>query len=95
MKEKGIVFSQLSHKPCLTSQESADVRGVTLESGAKVILLKNFFKQIIKKKALLFLDKKTQPPEYFLCVMSAAKRLSRAKMRKIRNSKKMDIATKE
>jgi len=37
---KNIEFKKTTHKPTRTSEESAEVRGVTLASGAKAMLLK-------------------------------------------------------
>ncbi|KAL4499143.1 hypothetical protein ABPG72_017045 [Tetrahymena utriculariae] len=36
-----IKFTTLDHKPCKTSEESAQIRGVSLDSGAKAMLLKD------------------------------------------------------
>lgn len=41
LSANGATFGTLVHAPTKTSQESADVRGVPLSSGAKAILLKN------------------------------------------------------
>jgi Ala-tRNA(Pro) deacylase len=35
-----IEYSLLDHEPCKTSEESAKVRGVSLDSGAKAMLIK-------------------------------------------------------
>ena len=39
LKEKVIEYNLTTHEPTKTSQESADVRGVTLDSGAKAMLI--------------------------------------------------------
>ena len=62
LDENNIEYSLTTHEPTKTSQESADVRGVTLASGAKAMLIVDH-----SKKFNLV---------YFLCVMSAAKRLN-------------------
>lgn len=62
LKENDVEFSLTTHEPTKTSQESADVRGATLASGAKAMLIVDHS----KKFNLVF----------FLCVMSAAKRLN-------------------
>jgi len=46
LKSKNIEYSLLDHKPCLTSEESANVRGVKLESGAKAMLVKDIKAEI-------------------------------------------------
>lgn len=40
LREHSVVFTTLEHSPTKTSQESADVRGVQLASGAKAMLMK-------------------------------------------------------
>ena len=57
-----IDYTLTTHEPTRTSQESADVRGATLASGAKAMLIVDH-----SKKLNLV---------YFLCVMSAAKKIS-------------------
>ena len=40
LTDKGIPHKVTEHEPCKTSEESAKVRGATLASGAKAMLLK-------------------------------------------------------
>ncbi len=40
LQDNNIQFTKLLHKACKTSEESAQVRGSTLASGAKAMLLK-------------------------------------------------------
>jgi Ala-tRNA(Pro) deacylase len=40
LREAGVIFSQMSHPPVYTSVEAAEVRGTTLHSGAKALILK-------------------------------------------------------
>ena len=59
LKEKNIEYKLLTHEPCFTSQQSADVRGVDISTGAKALFIIN--------------KKKKNDPKYFLVVMSALK----------------------
>lgn len=40
LKSEGVEFKTYEHKPVFTSEEAAEVRGVSLESGAKALVLK-------------------------------------------------------
>ena len=62
LTENKIDYTLTTHEPTKTSQESADVRGATLASGAKAMLIVDHS----KKLSLV----------YFLLVMSAAKKIS-------------------
>ncbi|KAM3127808.1 hypothetical protein pb186bvf_020087 [Paramecium bursaria] len=75
---QNVPHTNLTHEPTLTSEESAKVRGVSLDSGAK---------------AMLLINKKQQ--NFFLCVMSASKKLSWKKIRQIVGQKQIDLASQE
>ncbi len=57
LQSSGVPFRTMSHAPTKTSQESADVRGIPLEQGAKAMLLD--------------CRKKGAEPEFILFVLSA------------------------
>ncbi len=44
LEERGVQFNLTVHAPCRTSAESALVRGVSLSSGAKALLLMGLLK---------------------------------------------------
>lgn len=78
-----VAFSLTEHEAVRTSEEAAAVRGVTLASGAKAMLLK------VKKKP-------ADPDRpYYLTTMSAAKRLSWKLVRKAIGSKDVRLATED
>ena len=79
LKDNNIEYTLTTHEPTKTSQESADVRGATLESGAKAM----FIVDHSKKLNLV----------YFLCVMSAAKRLNWKRIKGMIGTKKLRLAT--
>ena len=81
LDENSIEYKLTTHEPTKTSQESADVRGATLESGAKAMLIVD-----TSKKLNLV---------YFLWVMSAARRLSWKKIKGMIGTKKLRMATVE
>ena len=67
------------HRPVLTSQEAADIRGVDLASGAKALILKTSYSS----------DNQNQ---YHLAVFSASQKFSSKEFRKIIGTKKMRFA---
>ena len=71
----------MEHKPVKTSQEAADVRGVTLASGAKAMLVKN---GSTKGIAASF--------PFVLAVMSASRRFNWKMLKKVLESKKLNMA---
>ena len=75
-------FETLNHTPTLTSQESANVRGVPLASGAKAMLLK-------VPKAL------PHGGVYVLAVLSAARSVNLSKVKSLVNSKRLSLASVE
>ena len=47
LEESKVQFELTTHKPVLTSEEAAAVRGATLDSGSKAILLKDSSKKLV------------------------------------------------
>lgn len=80
LRGAGIAFRQSTHAPTRTSQESAAVRGATLASGAKAMLM-------------LAGGKGGNEAEAVLCVLSAAKKLDWKKLKKVQ--KGLRLATEE
>ena len=68
----GIAYKLTTHEPVLTSQEAADIRGVSLASGAKAMLLKDCGKKLTNPEA-----------PFYLAVISAAKRFSSKEFKKL------------
>ena len=79
LSERGIPYTVTRHAACRTSEESAAVRGVSLDAGAKAILLKDT-------------SSKTNG-HYMLAVMSASQRFSSKQFKTISNCKKIRFAT--
>lgn len=82
LNEKEVNFALTSHKPCLTSEESAQVRGVSLDSGAKALLIKDCGKKLA-----------CDGTYYYLAVMSASNRFSSKLFKHILGCKKIRFAT--
>jgi Ala-tRNA(Pro) deacylase len=82
LQRGGAAFRTLEHGPTRTSEESARVRGVALESGAKAMLMK-------APKAL------AHGGRYVLAVMSAARTAEWALLRKALGTAKLNMATTE
>ncbi|CAI2382138.1 unnamed protein product [Moneuplotes crassus] len=81
LKENDIDYDVATHKAAITAQESADVRGATLESGAKSMLIVDRSKKLNSV--------------YFLCVMSAAEKINWKLIKEIIGTKKLKLATVE
>ena len=80
----GITYRLTTHAPVQTSQQAADIRGVSLESGAKAIILKDVGKKL------------TLPDTpYYLAVVSASKRFSSKEFKKLIKVKNVRFATTE
>ena len=84
LNEHNAEFKLLDHQPTKTSQESADVRGVTLASGAKAMLLKN---NSSKMKANEFV--------FYLAVLSASRKFNWKLLKKLVGVKNIRFATPE
>lgn len=79
MKTNNIEYSLLVHKPTRTSEESALVRGVSLASGAKAMLIK------LSSSSILFK----------LIVLSAACKVNWKLVKNVLKTKKVDLASEE
>ena len=76
-----IPFISKTHDPVKTSEEAAKVRGVSLESGAKAILIHVVDKTKVEYNALI--------------VMSASKKISWGKIKKQMNTKNVAMVSTE
>ena len=83
LEEKKIDFKLTTHEPVLTSKAAAEIRGATLASGAKAMLLKDNTKGV-PETAL-----------YYLAVMSASKRFSWKLLKKMLKIKNIRFASPE
>ena len=77
-------FTLTTHEPVLTSEEAAEVRGAPLASGAKAILLKDCSKKLVREGV-----------EFYLAVVSAAKRFSNKGFKSQSAVKNIRFATQE
>lgn len=84
MEEKGVKYEISTHKPVLTSEEAAEVRGVSLDTGAKAMLLKDTGKKLA-----------TEGVPFYLAILSASKRFSSKQFKKIISCKSIRFATPE
>ena len=84
LTEKGVEFKVTEHEPVRTCEEAATVRGVSLESGAKAMLLKDSGKKLAKEGV-----------EYYLAIMSASTRFSSKQFKKVCGCKNSRFATPE
>eukprot|EP00826_Nyctotherus_ovalis_P038690 TRINITY_DN3639_c0_g5_i3.p1 TRINITY_DN3639_c0_g5~~TRINITY_DN3639_c0_g5_i3.p1 ORF type:complete len:165 (+),score=49.42 TRINITY_DN3639_c0_g5_i3:125-619(+) len=78
LTDKGIEHKITEHEPTATSEESAKVRGATLASGAKAMLLKY--------------EASKGSFSYVLAVLSAEKKINLKTLKKILKTKNMKIA---
>jgi Ala-tRNA(Pro) deacylase len=78
LQSKGTKYTLTEHVPVTTSEEAAKIRGVTLESGAKAMIIKGF--------------NKAKLPFYSMLVFSAAKKILWPPIKKALNSKNIEIA---
>ena len=65
LEESKVQFTLTTHKPVLTSEEAAEVRGVSLDSGSKAILLKDSGKKLALEGVA-----------FYLAILSASKKFS-------------------
>lgn len=84
LDEGKVEYAVSSHKPVLTSEEAAEVRGVSLASGAKAMLLKDSGKKLSKENT-----------PYYMAVISSAHRFSSKQFKKVINCKNFRFATPE
>jgi len=82
LQQHGAVYRVLQHAPTKTSQESADVRGVPLASGAKAMLVRAGKPLLAHGGGL-----------YVLCVMSAACTADLKKLRGVLGVSRLSMAT--
>lgn len=83
LKKEKIKFNLTTHDPVRTCEEAAKVRGVTLDSGAKAMLVKDSGKKLAKEGV-----------PYYLAVLGGSKRFSSKQFKKIINCK-FRMATEE
>jgi len=84
LKQKDCAFTVTEHKPVLTCEEAAEVRGVPLASGAKAMLLKDTGKKLSREGV-----------EYYLAILSAANKFSSKQFKKTISCKSFRFATPE
>ena len=84
MDELGIEYKLTKHAPVKTSEEAAKIRGVSLESGAKAIILKDSGKKLTKSGV-----------PFYLLVQSASKRFSTKKFKAVTKCKTSRFASEE
>ena len=82
LDERGIKYEVTEHKPVLTSEEAAEVRGVPLATGAKAMLLKDSAKKAAADAA-----------PFMLAVLSAANKFSSKQFKKISACKNIRFAS--
>ena len=80
----GIEYKLTTHAPVKTSQEAADVRGVTLESGAKAMILKDTGKKLTKENT-----------PFYLAVVSASQRFNSKTFKKLISCKNLRFANEQ
>jgi Ala-tRNA(Pro) deacylase len=79
LRSNGVAFTQLSHAPTRTSEESAAVRGVALATGAKAMFVRRS-------------GAKAGQSKYVLAVFSAAKKMDLKAFRKVIASPRLTFA---
>ena len=84
LKSNKIKFDVSEHKAVRTCEEAAQVRGVTVDSGAKAMLIKDAGKKLTLEGV-----------PYYLAVMSASKRFSNKAFKKLINCKNIKFASEE
>jgi Ala-tRNA(Pro) deacylase len=88
LTDRGIPYTVSTHRACRTSLESATIRGVSLETGAKALVLKQQQPQPQQGNG--------KPTPYIMAVMSASHRFASKPFKKIVAAcKKMRFATPE
>ena len=84
LDEMGIDYKLTVHAPVKTSEEAAAIRGVSVDSGAKAMILKDSGKTRAKPGV-----------DFYLCVVSASKRFDNKKFKKLTKVKGCRFATPE
>mmetsp|Transcript_34682 Transcript_34682/g.53156 ORF Transcript_34682/g.53156 Transcript_34682/m.53156 type:complete len:647 (-) Transcript_34682:292-2232(-) len=82
--DSGAKYDLSEHKAVKTSEEAAEVRGVSLDTGAKAMLLKDTGKKLALEGV-----------PFYLAVLSASKRFSSKQFKKIISCKSVRFATPE
>lgn len=80
----GVPYKLTTHAPVLTSQEAADIRGVSLASGAKAMILKDSGKKLTKPGT-----------PCYLAIVSASKRFNSKEFKKLIKCKNVRFANAE
>jgi len=84
LDEQKITYKVTDHKAVMTCEEAAEVRGVSLDSGAKAMLLKDTGKKLALEGI-----------PFYLAVLGASKRFNSKAFKKIINCKSVRFATPE
>lgn len=84
LTEKGVEFKVTEHAPVKTCEEAATVRGVSIESGAKAMLLKDSGKKLTREGV-----------EFYLAIMSASNKFNSKSFKKITGCKNSRFASPE
>lgn len=84
LTQNKVKFDVTEHKAVRTCEEAAQVRKVTVDSGAKAMLIKDSGKKLAKENV-----------PYYLAVMSASKRFSNKAFKKMINCKNIKFASEE
>jgi Ala-tRNA(Pro) deacylase len=84
LDEKNVKYELTDHKAVMTCEEAAEVRGVSLDSGAKAMILKDTGKKLALEGV-----------PFYLAVLSASKRFNSKAFKKIINCKSLRFATPE
>ena len=82
LEEHKVKYDLSSHKAVLTSEEAAAVRGVSVDSGAKAMLLKDTGKKLTLEDV-----------PFYLAVLSASKRFSSKTFKKLINWQFLNLFT--
>ena len=82
LESAGVKFELTTHKPVMTCEEAAEVRGVDLASGAKAMLIKDTGKKLTNEGV-----------QYYLAVLSASTRFNSKQFKKVINCKSIRFAT--
>lgn len=82
LDEHKVSYNVTEHKPVMTCEEAAEVRGVSLDSGAKAMVLKDTGKKLALEGV-----------PFYLAVLSASKRFNSKAFKKIINCKSLRFAT--
>jgi Ala-tRNA(Pro) deacylase len=82
LEEKKLKYTVTTHNPVRSSEEAAEIRGVSLSSGAKAMVLKDTGKNLALEGV-----------PFYLAILSASNRFSSKAFKKIINCKSLRFAT--